>query len=347
VTATNDAGGSRSERVHTILTIKVTKTTFDAAGSKLQVAGKVAVENPIVPLGGFHTLDLELNRSFALEKGEGWDSVALQQLKDAVDISKSKSALWAVIMEEGIANICLVTDFQTKIVQHVTTSIPKKRSMGGEHEKALGRFYRVLFETMSRHMELNTIPSEEMPTVLLASPGFVAQNFLKFIKEEATRVGGKSLGALVKKITVTHASSSNLSALAEIMKSPAVTSQLRDTKFARETQLLDNFYDSLRLDNGKAWYGPKEVMQCVEKGAVGRGGGVLLISNNLFRNQNIEERKKWVALVDRVREVEGGEIKVLSEAHESGKRLEALGGIAALLSYPIYELDDDGEDDET
>ena len=90
--------------------------------------------------------------------------------------------------------------------------------------------------------------------------------------------------------------------------------------------------------------GVKEVLQCVEKGAVGRGGGVLLISNNLFRNQDTTERKKWVALVDRVKDVEGGEVRVLSEAHESGIRLEALGGIAALLSYPIYELDEDEED---
>lgn len=193
-------------------------------------------------------------------------------------------------------------------------------------------------------MELNTISPDDSPTVLLASPGFVAQNFLAYVKEEATRVGSKTLNALVKKMTVTHSSSANLAALAEVLKSPAVTAQLRDTKFARETQLLDKFYESLRRDDGKAWYGPKEVLQCVEKGAVGRGGGVLLISNNLFRNQDINERKKWVALVDRVKDVEGGEVRVLSEAHESGIRLEALGGIAALLSYPIYELDEDEED---
>jgi protein pelota len=327
--------------VHTTLTIKVTKLEFDSAASKLQVAGKVAVANSYVALGSFHTLDLELNRQFSLEKAEGWDSVALQQLKDAIDISKSKSALWAVIMQEGIANICVVTDFQTKIVQHVTSQIPKKRSSSSDHQKALNRFFRQLFETLTRHMEINAIPPDEIPAVLLASPGFTAANFLQFVKDEASTVGGKTLSGLVKKMTVTHSSSSNLAALAEVLKSPTVTSQLQDTKFTRETRLIDSFYDSIRRDDGKAWYGPKEVLQCVEKGAVGRGGGVLLISNNLFRNQNVEERKKWVALVDRVRDVEGGEVRVLSEAHESGKRLEALGGIAAMLSYPIYDLDEE------
>jgi protein pelota len=299
-----------------------------------------------VALNSFHTLDLELNRQFTLAKAEGWDSVALQQLKEAVDSGKRRAMLWAIMMQEGIANLCYVTEFQTKLVQHITSPIPKKRATGGDYEKATRRFYTLLFETLSRHMELSTTAPENLPPVLLASPGFTAQNFLEFVKQEAARSGSKSVNALVKKITITHSSSANLSALAEVMKSPAVTSQLRDTKFARETQLLDEFYASLRRDDGKAWYGPKEVLQCVEKGAVGRGGGVLLISNNLFRNQVVEERKKWVALVDRVRDVEGGEVRVLSEAHESGKRLEALGGIAALLSFPIYDLDDEEEEAE-
>jgi protein pelota len=343
MTTTSDAGSTRSERVHTTLTIKVTKLDFDAPDSKLQVAGKVAEANQYVPLNSFHTLDLELNRPYTLAKAEGWDSVAVQQLKEAVDSGKQRAMLWAIMMQEGVANICYVTEFQTKHVQHVTSPIPKKRSAGADSDKATRRFYILLFETMSRHMELNTTAPENLPPVLLASPGFTAQNFLEFVKQEAARGGSKTINALVKKITITHSSSANLQALAEVMKSPAVTSQLRDTKFARESQLLDEFYASLRRDDGKAWYGPKEILQCVEKGAVGRGGGVLLISNNLFRNQNVDERKKWVALVDRVRDVEGGEVRVLSEAHESGKRLEALGGIAALLSYPIYDLEDDEE----
>jgi protein pelota len=179
---------------------------------------------------------------------------------------------------------------------------------------------------------------------LLASPGFTAQNFQAYIKSYATSTPHKPLQALLPLITVTHSSSANLSALAEVLASPAVLAKLSDTKFARETQLLDAFYTSLRRDDGKAWYGPKEVEKCVEKGAVGRGGGVLLISNRLFRATDVGERKKWVALVDRVREQEGGEVRVLSEAHESGKRLETLGGVAAILTFPLFDLDEDDED---
>lgn len=118
-------------------------------------------------------------------------------------------------------------------------------------------------------------------------------------------------------------------------------SKLSNTKYARESALMDRLEELLRKDDGKAWYGPREVERAVEKGAVGRGGGALLISNALFRSQKIEERRRWVDLVDRVKGVEGGEVRVLSSLHESGKRLESLGNVAAILTFPLEDLDED------
>ncbi|KAI6868076.1 hypothetical protein KC318_g18132, partial [Hortaea werneckii] len=90
----------------------------------------------------------------------------------------------------------------------------------------------------------------------------------------------------------------------------------------------------------------REVEAAVERGAVGKGGGVLLISNSLFRSQEIATRKRWVKLVDEVKD-QGGEVRVFSSMHESGKRLEGLGGIAAILTYPIDDLDEEvGEEPE-
>lgn len=109
---------------------------------------------------------------------------------------------------------------------------------------------------------------------------------------------------------------------------------------------MDRFFELLRLDDGRAWYGPREVERAVEKGAVGRGGGVLLISDKLFRANDVATRKRWVALVDRVAQVEGGEVRKLSSLHESGKRLEGLGNIAAILTYPLEDLDESEPEDD-
>jgi protein pelota len=92
------------------------------------------VENDYVRLGAYHTLDLELNRAFTLEKSEGWDSVAIQMLQEAVN-NRGRAQIWAVIMEPGVANICYITEHQTVLQQHLAMNMPGKRSGSSDYDK--------------------------------------------------------------------------------------------------------------------------------------------------------------------------------------------------------------------
>lgn len=296
-------------------------------------------------MGQHHTLDLELNRKFTLEKADGWDSVALEMLKEACDTDR-KAELWAVVLGEGTANICMITEHQTILRQHIEVSVPRKRKGGADgHTKGMDKFFATTLSTLLRQIDLAGTQHGKTLPLLLASPGFVAQAFLQYMKAEATRTTNKPLLALVPSVIIAHASSAHVHALSDILSSPAITTKLSDTKYARETALMDKFLTLMRQDDGRAWYGPREVERAVDKGGVGRGGGVLMINNALFRAQNVAERRRWVRLVDRVREVEGGEVRVFSSLHESGKRLEGLGNVAAILTYPIEDLDEEGDDE--
>lgn len=94
-------------------------------------------------IGQFHTLDLELNRNFTLEKevgsngeGVGWDSIAVEMLKDAVDEGGNRRGeAIAVVMQEGLAHICFIGQFQTIMKQKVEMSVPRKRQGGSDHDK--------------------------------------------------------------------------------------------------------------------------------------------------------------------------------------------------------------------
>lgn len=210
------------------------------------------------------------------------------------------------------------------------------------------KFYQTTLDTLLRHLEFNTSSTslssnEQIRPILLASPGFVAAGFQKYIQNVASS-STPALKRLLPSVVVVHSASGYLHSLAEVLQSPAVKTILADTKYARETKLMDDFLEQLRKETNKATYGPREVESAVEQGAVGRGGGVLIVSNRLFRSQDVGERKRWVGLVDRVRDVEGGEVRILSSDHESGKRLDGLGGVAALLTFPIIE-EEDSEDD--
>lgn len=212
------------------------------------------------------------------------------------------------------------------------------------------KFYQTTLDTLLRHLDFSTsttsvTSNEPVRPILLASPGFVAAGFQKFIQSTATSTT-PALKRLLPSVVVVHSASGYLHSLAEVLQSPAVKTILSDTKYARETKLMDDFLEQLRKETNKATYGPKEVESAVDQGAVGRGGGVLIVSNRLFRSQDVAERKRWVSLVDRVRDVEGGEVRILSSDHESGKRLDGLGGVAALMTFPILDEDlvDDDED---
>ena len=342
VTTESATGSTSSTRVHINLTISVTSLDFDTQASQLHVSGRIAEETKYTKVGQFHTLDLELNRNFTLEKQEGWDSVARALVKEACDPVKSAD-VWAVVMQEGLANIAVLTGQRTVHRQKIEMVVPKKRGTGrqADHDKALEKFFQTMLDTLLRHLDI----AEPKP-VLLASPGFTAQAFQKFILDFASRTGNKPLTGMKNNLIVVHSASGYMHALEEVLRSPEVLARLKDTKYAHETKLMEDFKEILRKDEGKAWYGPSEVEKAVEKGAVGKGGGILLISDSLFRAQDIPTRKRWVGLVDRVRDVEGGEVRVLSSTHESGKALENLGGIAAILTFPLEDLDSEGSDEE-
>ena len=95
----SSTGSTTSSRVRTTLTIVVEKTDFDVQAGALHVAGPVAEENKYVKMGQYHTLDLETQRNVTIIKDE-WDSVALDRVKDACDVSK-KAEVGAVVLQEG------------------------------------------------------------------------------------------------------------------------------------------------------------------------------------------------------------------------------------------------------
>ena len=134
IVTTSATGSTSSTRIHTPLLLSVTDTHFDAQASSLHVSGRIAAETPHAKLGQYHTLDLEVQRDFSLEKGEGWDSVARELVREACDSRRGASA-WAVVLGEGSAAVVVLTGERTVLRQRVDVGVPRKRGGGGAHDK--------------------------------------------------------------------------------------------------------------------------------------------------------------------------------------------------------------------
>lgn len=85
----------------------------------------------------------------------------------------------------------------------------------------------------------------------------------------------------------------------------------------------------------RAYYGYDHVTKANEELAVAS----LLVTDELFRNSDVKTRKKYVQLVESVRE-NGGQVFIFSSMHVSGQQLQQVSGVAAILRYPLPDLDE-------
>lgn len=192
-------------------------------------------------------------------------------------------------------------------------------------KKGLARFYDTLYQSFLRH-----IPYSSLRAIVIASPGFVKDAVYDYIFAEATKENNKALLQARNKFLRIHVSSPHVHSLMEVMRSPEILSQLKETKFAREGIMLDKFHKMLGADEMRAWYGPDHVCLAADRGAI----GTLLISDELFRASDPTLRRKYVKLVEDVRK-KGAEVLIFSSMHESGQQLNQLTGVAAILTFPL------------
>lgn len=145
-------------------------------------------------MGAYHTLDLELNRKFQLTKRE-WDTIALERVDMACDVTQNAD-LGAVIMQEGLAHVCLITASMTLIRSKIDMNIPRKRKNNAKgHETGLTKFYEAVLQGILRHINFDVVKC-----VLIASPGFVKDQFFEYLNQQAVKSDNK-VWPLVVRIT--------------------------------------------------------------------------------------------------------------------------------------------------
>ncbi|KAL9357764.1 hypothetical protein Peur_051017 [Populus x canadensis] len=321
--------GRDAERVKLKLEIKVEAIEYDKVGSVLRIRGKNVLENEYVKIGAFHTLEIELHRSFVLRK-ELWDSMALHVLNQASDPAASAD-LAVVLMQEGLAHILLVGRSLTTTRAKIETSIPRKHGPAiAGYQTALNKFFEHLLQAFLKHVDFNVVRC-----AVIASPGFTKDQFHRHLLLEAERRQLRPIIENKSRIVLVHASSGYKHSLKEVLDAPNVMNMIKDTKAAQEVRVLKDFFDMLSNDPDRACYGPKHVEVAHERMAV----QTLLITDELFRNADIPMRKKYVNLVNSVKG-SGGTVHIFSSMHASGEQLAQLTGIAAILRFPLPELED-------
>lgn len=310
------------------LLIRIETIDYDAQGPAIRLGGTNVGESDYVQLNQFHTLDIIQHIPFSLYK-KYWDQLYLERLEEATNAERG-SEVAAIVMEEGLANVCLITDISTIVKARIESSIPRKRKGASGHDKSLFKFFEKCVQALTQYINF-----DQVTTLIVASPGFVKDQFLNYLEDQKLKWYRSEM------IVDAHASNGEKQALVEVLSDVTVRSRLSEIRVSGDMGLIDDFFKMLNVDMHRAIYSLKDVEAASEQQAI----ETLLICDSILRDRTIASRRKISTIISRVKE-NGGTVKTVSSLHVAGEKLMQLSGIAALLRFPMYDLQEQDESDE-
>lgn len=271
-----------------ILTIEVEKREFHPDSHSLRLTGPIKGGPEDVQMSSYHTIQATPGLDLSIKKGK-WKDYQLERLRKA----KSKTLIFICVIDREEADFAELRESGIRMLATIRST--KYRDMEKREEY---------------HKEVMDYLKGKEGNIILAGPGFEAENILKFIKENEP--------GLAKRIFLEKASTTGITGVQEVLKT-SMNRVLRESRIAQETELVEELLK--RIDSeGLGVYGRKEVQDASKIGAV----DTLLVSE-----EKVREFEKIMDIV----ESNKGRVIIISGEHESGEKLLHLGGLGALLRF--------------
>jgi len=289
----------KAEKKPVRLGVRVEKVEYHRYANRLRVHG--IIEHG-TGQGNYHTLNIDTGKELSIIKEE-WKREQLTRIEDAVKASKQPKII-IVTIEEGEASIGILRQFGVE--QHSTITMSYGKREGNYREEFLG-------EVLS---QMKNLPFE---FAIVAGPGFTKEDFFRFLKDKDAE--------MALKVIMEDSSSIGTSGFLEVLKRGAVERLAKDIRIAHEARFVDKLMEEIGKER-KAVYGIDAVKRAHTYGAI----ETLLVVDEYLR----KERETW-DIDTLLFEVEraGGKVVIMSGEFEPGKRVMALGGIAAILRFRI------------
>lgn len=303
---------SGSRRKPMTLAVKAERFELQPFTSRLRVHG-IIVEGPkeLDLVGQRHTLSLDVGREFTIRREEGWSEAELGRIREAVRRSTARVLIVGVDDEEVC--IAFLRDYGVEKVAELRVSLPGKM-----YQEDRERILMVKMAEAARMVE-EACERFKADALVLAGPGFVKEALKEALK------GLKDVSVYLE-----DASTGGLKGVYEAIKRGVVTRIVKDYSLVEEERLMEEFMSKLAADERLVAYGLGHVETCINAGAVGK----LMVISELLRAEDQELRLKVENLV-RMAEGRRARVKIFSSLHDTYHWLKSLGGIAAILRYPV------------
>ncbi len=294
------------------LTIEAETVELSDAGQALRINGRVKEAPEDVPLNSYHALSLEKGTEFQLQKVQ-WLEYQKKKLEEA---ARKKYLYLLCLLDREEALFALTRQQGYKILVKLQGEAQKKRLKAEKAKAAAAKDFQA--EIIKA---LDVYAGRYAPErIILASPAFFKEELYAKLPQEIKR-------------QAVQATCSDVSerALDEVLRQPELKEVLQASRFREEQLAVDELLLEIRKDSGLAVYGWEEVQKAAEHGAVQS----LLLTDTFIKKRRLENA--FAAVDDSMKKAEQmqGAIHIISSTHEGGRKLDGLGGIAAVLRYKL------------
>jgi len=235
------------------------------------------------------------------------------------DMCETKEIYGLIVMDRRDAQIAILKGKAIIPLSSAKSNVPGKTRAGGQSAQRFARlregaakdFYKKIGELVKDEF----LGNKNLKGILVGGPGHTKYEF----------VDGNYITDQIKQKII---STQDLSYTGEFgIKELVAKSQdvLANEEIAKEKKIMQKFFETLATKQELTSYGEKEVLKCLEMGAV----ETLLIS------ESVSDKK--IEQFENIAKKFKSKIEIISTETREGVQLKDIGKIAAILRYPVQQ----------
>ncbi len=311
---------SGSKRKGMVLGIRVEWTDFQPFTTRLRVHGLIVYGPRELDLEGQrHTLSIDIGSTITIMRESGWEG---SDFKRIVEASKRVSIpVLIVAIDDEEYCMAIVKGYGIQVVSEGYLRLPSKLESTSRMEALRSNLKKIanqILDIMQRY---------GLKILIIAGPGDVKEYLHDEIK--------KNSQFSEYKVYLESTSWSGVKGVHEVLKRGSLIEILKDHDLVVEESMLDEFMYYVAKDPRYVAYGIDDVEYAAQARAIKK----LMVISDLVHASD-EELRRRVENIIRLAEDQGAEVKIFSSVHETRLRLKNLGGIAAILRYPLERFNE-------
>jgi protein pelota len=302
--------GGEARRRPIVVTMRLKYADFQAFTGKLRLYG-IIVEGPeeYGLKGKHHAMTVSPGQSIIVEREGGWDPRVLEKLKSSGP--RGKAIVAAVDYDEYA--VAVIAPHGYRVAFEASASLPGKDDPS--RDQALERYV----EKVARDV-LDQASQERARVVVIAGPGPLKEMVAGKLKEMASSLH----------IYLDSTSMGGRAGIEEALRRPVVREALQEYSMVQAESWLEELMKVAARDPDRVAFGVERVREAARLGAVDK---LIVIDELLYTIEDEVREAVDEALLEAERK--RGLVLIVPADSPVGERLRLMGGIAALLRFPL------------